>query len=682
MAVNVATLTAKIKADTKDFKRGMSQVEGRLGKTANKFRKFDSTLGKGLGAVAGVVAVKAIVGVGKAILDTGVQVEAWGRRYETVFGEAAAATDAFISEFGARFGIAEIRLKGVAAGLGDLLIPMGFTRAAAADMTIEMLSISNALSEWTGGQRDAAEVADILAKGMLGEREGLKSLGVAVLESDVTNKLLAKGQQHLTGTAREQAKATATLEIIVEKSTDAMAAYAEGGTDAMNAQKDLNLKLDEAKVALSEKLIPAVTLAAEALAAAIPFVVDFTMAIIDGVAEIVKWTIAAEKWANNLFTGAKMADLQAKAADQVTRSVHDLSAEYHLLHPVMWRARGEFRVVGEAMEETRQAEQRLSLEMSNGIWITKASNDALGLVNETRREQEAGLRRISPVMQSYTEDLGGNVSVSELLSSSLPKVTNRIDLMAAAAALAADPLGDAEQALLDVARATGRIGPPSVSPFREFTDAIVTMFGSDLPAQIKANKFNIQQAIREVIELGRIRDSFERNLELLVAKGYGALADALASSPNRAAAILAAAQAVGDLEAAFLLNLGANGVAGAAIDQMATFLAGSSAPMVQVQEAWAQLGGLWGTMSAADWIKRFEAFIADQPPTAQVLIDPIWGVGQWTSSPGRMGSSAPLSGGGSSTTTIIVEGSVITSDEMDQVVARALQRSQKSGLLN
>jgi hypothetical protein len=151
-----------------------------------------------------------------------------------------------------RFGMAEDRLKGVAAGIGDLFVPMGFARTAAADMTTEVLKLSGALSEWVGGQRSAQEVSDIITKAILGEREAIKSLGVAISEADVDSRLMAKGQAELTGQAREQARALATLEIITEKSSDALAAFEEGQSDAMKAATDMVAAFDEIKLALGE----------------------------------------------------------------------------------------------------------------------------------------------------------------------------------------------------------------------------------------------------------------------------------------------------------------------------------------------------------------------------------------------------------------------------------------------
>jgi hypothetical protein len=66
--------------------------------------------------------------------------------------------------------------------MGDLLKPMGFTADQAADMSTEMVGLAGALSAWSGGTIDAAGVADIMTKAMLGETDGLKALGISMGE--------------------------------------------------------------------------------------------------------------------------------------------------------------------------------------------------------------------------------------------------------------------------------------------------------------------------------------------------------------------------------------------------------------------------------------------------------------------------------------------------------------------
>jgi hypothetical protein len=92
---------------------------------------------------------------------------------------------------------------------------------------------------------------------MLGERDELKGLGISISDADVKARLLAKGQQDLTGVALQQATALATQQLIFEKSTDAQTAWAKGGRDAAVAQGTLGSAVETLKEKVAVLLTPA-----------------------------------------------------------------------------------------------------------------------------------------------------------------------------------------------------------------------------------------------------------------------------------------------------------------------------------------------------------------------------------------------------------------------------------------
>ena len=254
MAVNVATIQAKLEADTRGFSRDMQKAERSIEKYEKETKTASRSTDKLTKAMRGLAALGAAA-MAKELFTLGVEVEAWGRRYETVFGDATDIMDEWVDNMNERFGVAEERLKGTAAAVGDLLVPMGFTRSAAAGMTQEILTLGSALSEWTGGQVDAEQATNILTKAMLGEREQLVSLGIKISEEDVKARLLAKNEAELTGELLKQARAVATLELLYEQTTDAQAAFAGGQTDAQAAATNAAAAFDQLKVDMADLVI-------------------------------------------------------------------------------------------------------------------------------------------------------------------------------------------------------------------------------------------------------------------------------------------------------------------------------------------------------------------------------------------------------------------------------------------
>jgi phage-related protein len=237
----------------------LDDVGDKVGKNVGS--KIGSGIAKGVKmAVAGIaVAGGAAAVVGKQMFDLGANLEALGAKSKTVFGDQLGAVEKWAAGSAAAMGLTKSQAVGLAAGFGDLLIPMGFTRKAAADMSTKVVGLSGALAEWSGGKRTAAEVSEILQAAMLGERESLKGLGISITEEDVKARLAAKGQSKLTGALLQQAQAVATQELIFEKSKDAQAAYAAGTAKGIRAQSEFTAKVGEAKEALAKALYPILT---------------------------------------------------------------------------------------------------------------------------------------------------------------------------------------------------------------------------------------------------------------------------------------------------------------------------------------------------------------------------------------------------------------------------------------
>lgn len=183
------------------------------------------------GFVGGMVA-----STGMDMLKMGNNLQALDVKAKTVFQGELPRIQAWADANRRAFGESSRNVVAMAANLTDLLKPMGFTTAQATDMSMKMLDLSGALSRWSGGTKTAAEVSELLADAMLGETDGLKALGIAISAADVQARIAAKGQEELTGAARAQAEALATQELILEKSTDAQAAWANGGKDAAEKQ--------------------------------------------------------------------------------------------------------------------------------------------------------------------------------------------------------------------------------------------------------------------------------------------------------------------------------------------------------------------------------------------------------------------------------------------------------------
>lgn len=251
---------------TKAYKNQMkklNEVNGIIDQHKQGLRGLNSTwskLGKGAIAFTGVAAVafgvNELVSYGAELFTLGTEMETLGKKAQTVLGEELDAVTKKAEKNAHAMGLTKGEYIDATTAIADLLIPMKFTRKEAGDISTTLVDLSGALSEWTGGQKSAEEVAKVLGKAVLGEREELKGLGISIQEADVTARLAQKGLKNLTGEMLQQAKAAVTLELITEKSIDAQTAYANNSDSLVRKQAAMSAQFNEIKETMATALIP------------------------------------------------------------------------------------------------------------------------------------------------------------------------------------------------------------------------------------------------------------------------------------------------------------------------------------------------------------------------------------------------------------------------------------------
>lgn len=245
----------------KRYNREIKKTERQISKLTGRSNKLSTAM---KGAFAYFSVRTAVNGINR-LYQSSSRIEAVNKKYKTVFGESSAVIDQFAKDNAAALGLTNNEYKKSAAAVGDLLVPMGFTKQQAAGMSSDLVGLSGALAEWSAGTYEASQVSDILAKAMLGEREQLKSLGISISEADVKQRLLEKGQNRLQGAALAQARALATQELIFEKSKDAQKAFADGANSLQRKGTALRASLKNNFEMLANYLIPAFNWGIQAL---------------------------------------------------------------------------------------------------------------------------------------------------------------------------------------------------------------------------------------------------------------------------------------------------------------------------------------------------------------------------------------------------------------------------------
>lgn len=325
---------------TSKLSRASAAAAGALGGMATKAKK--GAMGLGIIAGAVIAPIAGLLAIGDEAAAMSDQID----KAKIVFATAFPEMDRWARQAANGMGLTRIEALSLAASVQDLLVPMGFTRAAAQGLTMDVVGkLAPALAEWSGGVHTTASATDVLIKAILGERDGLVALGIKVSEAQVQAELARRGQDKLTGSALEQAKAQVTLALITGKSKDALNSYSTSNDKASRKLNTVKARIrdkwQEIKIKLlpvieklwgmiDEHVVPAIQkfvnwLGSKQGQRAMDRFVKSVGKIIDAVVTLIGWIGDAIGWLERLFTFGDISPAMA----QVRQNVRDIGGRAH-----------------------------------------------------------------------------------------------------------------------------------------------------------------------------------------------------------------------------------------------------------------------------------------------------------------------------------------------------------------
>jgi hypothetical protein len=176
----------------------------------------------------------------------------FGTVFEGAFSEAESAVDNLTESYGQ----SEIAARKMLSSTGDLLTGLGFMDDTALSLSEQVATLAVDVASFSNIEGGAERASEALTKGLLGEREMMKSLGIVIGEADIKAQLLARGQENLTGTALRQAKAEITLELALQQSQKALGDYARTQDSFANQQRRIEANVEDLEAKFGQLLLP------------------------------------------------------------------------------------------------------------------------------------------------------------------------------------------------------------------------------------------------------------------------------------------------------------------------------------------------------------------------------------------------------------------------------------------
>jgi hypothetical protein len=261
MATEAARIVINIDTNAERASRSMGQL-GKSTRNAGQSaggasRAFKTLKNIGIAAIA-LQAAKAVGRLAAATVRAASDAEETANKFGVTFrginGEAQRTAQSLASNFG----LAQDQAQALLADTGDLLTGFGFTRDSALELSEEVNTLAVDLASFTNFSGGAEGASQALTKALLGERESLKSLGIAITEADIQRLAEDKG---IVGELTRQQKAALTLELAVQQSGNAIGDFERSQASFANQSRIATARIRDIKVSLGQALLPFANLA-------------------------------------------------------------------------------------------------------------------------------------------------------------------------------------------------------------------------------------------------------------------------------------------------------------------------------------------------------------------------------------------------------------------------------------
>lgn len=223
-------------------------------------KAFQALKSIGIAALA-VGAARAIGRMSGNLVRAASDAEETANKFGVTFRGINSQAEATASNLAENFGLAQDEAQSLLANTGDLLTGFGFTRESALDLSTQVQELAVDLASFTNVEGGAQQASQALTKALLGERESIKTLGIAITEADIGRLAEEKG---ITGELTRQQKAALTLELAIRQSGNAIGDFERSQASFANQSRIAESRVRDISVSLGQGLLPFANLAVTA----------------------------------------------------------------------------------------------------------------------------------------------------------------------------------------------------------------------------------------------------------------------------------------------------------------------------------------------------------------------------------------------------------------------------------
>ena len=233
-------------ANLKGFNRAMKKANRTIGNFGAKMKRTGETLTRNI--------TLPVLGLGAAAVKMASDFEETDAKFKTVFSSIQFQAEETARTFEKSFGLSSLAAKKMLGDTGDLLVGFGFTEQEALNLSKQVNELAVDLASFTNFSGGAEGASLALTKALLGERESIKSLGIAITEADL--KKFAEEQGLVFKELDRVAKANLTFQLAAKQSSKAIGDYARTSGSFANQLRKLKADFTNLGVEIGTMLLP------------------------------------------------------------------------------------------------------------------------------------------------------------------------------------------------------------------------------------------------------------------------------------------------------------------------------------------------------------------------------------------------------------------------------------------
>lgn len=247
MAYDIGTISGSVVLNDNEYNKTLKKIQNNSNSVFGKIAKY----------AAGILSVTAILDFGKRSIKTFSDLDEATSKFGVVFSNVMDKAEAGMDKLIKSYHFSELGAREMLSSTGDLLSGFGFGQDIALEYAQQVAELGADLasfSNYAGGAKGAAEA---LTKGMLGETESLKSLGIVIRQDDENFKNMVETLKTTKGLTEQQAKAEAVLKIAMQQSKNAMGDYIRTSNSLSNQMKRTGNVMQDVMSATGQLLVEA-----------------------------------------------------------------------------------------------------------------------------------------------------------------------------------------------------------------------------------------------------------------------------------------------------------------------------------------------------------------------------------------------------------------------------------------